>query len=147
MSNKSRRKVLDEWSISARALKELIERIVKIGDDAELGEFCTVYKFGAIYNQRYQRWFIYNKGANNNIATIKVNNERIIVRYRPNSFYSTVLSDLNVEGYKSSVVASSNLHRHNRILGSYIEHINNNRDGQMEFRNERKRQYDRKHNR
>lgn len=146
MKSRSRNKALAEWSISARALKELVSSIVRIGDEAESDEFCTVYKFGAIYNPRYKRWYVYNKGANNNIATIKVSNKNIIVRYRKNSFYSTVLSDINVEGFKSMIVASSNLNRHNRILGRYIEHINNNRDGQMQFRNERKREHDRKHN-
>lgn len=144
VNNKSKNKRLAEWSISARALKDMINRIVEEGQSPLRADFFTSYKFGAYFAPRYRRWFIYNKATANNIATIKVSDGRLIVRYRPNSFYSSVLSDIQVENVKTIAVESTNMHRHNRLVSGYSDDIEASKDGEMRFRKER---YARKHNR
>jgi len=144
VKNKSKNKRLAEWSISARALKDMINRIVEEGQSPQRADFFSAYKFGAYFAPRYRRWFIYNKATANNIATIKVSDGRLIVRYRPNSFYSSVLSDIQVENVKTIAVESANMHRHNRLVSGYSDDIEASKDGEMRFRKER---YARKHNR
>lgn len=140
VKSKKRNRKLAEWSISARALKHLLKRIENGGYG-----LCHDYKFGAMYNEKYKMWFIFNKTTNNNIATLRERGAKMIVRYRPNSHYATVFENYEFERRSKVIrIPTENIGRHNEFVRSQAHYINNDLDGQMGFR---KAQYDRKHNR
>lgn len=79
---------LKEWSISARALRRVI---VHTCEDRERYD----YKFGSTYDPTYNIYRIWNIKTNNVVCTVKQAGDKVFIRYRQNSHYSPVITNLS----------------------------------------------------
>ena len=126
---------LKEWSISARALRTLINYVVSRQEDR------YEYKFNARYEPRYNIWNIWNYSTRNIICTLKFVGDRIIIRYRHNSYYAPVLQEYNKEKMtrgrrllKVTALPSVNLHLHRGDSGNGIGRASSSKESQLGYR-------------
>ncbi len=126
---------LREWSISARALKNVI--------NSALRQRCRYdYKFNAVWDDRYRVMRIWNVKTSNVICTIKRGNSSndIFIRYRNASIYRPVMAELNGRKYDRCKIISMpsenlRLHRGNSERATSV--TNGDKKAQFGFRRAR----------
>lgn len=80
----------EEWKRASSALRGLLRDLPRQNPRAGARIRKTKDKFGALYNRRYRMWHIWNCESKNVIATVRFRRTRVIVRYRPNSYYAEI---------------------------------------------------------
>lgn len=119
--------VIKEWSISARALRRVIQHACR--DDSRYD-----YKFSAVWDDRYKMFKIWNVKTNNIICTIKKTNDKIVIRYRQNSYYSSVMSTLENKNIKIVTIASDKLSIHRGNSGRATRNCSDTAESQLALR-------------
>ena len=99
-----------DWYISTSALRQAVAKI-RLDGIVQIGQPETFYKFHLVYDSSREIYHLYNLLTNNVVATFKARNDRLIIRYRENSFYSGIIKSLEWDGHTVVKVASSNLSR------------------------------------
>lgn len=118
---------LKEWSISARSLKNTIDRAID-------GHFVDNYKFNVNYNYNLNIASVWNSKTKNVICTIKLLDDKIFIRYRPKSVYAIIMSDYHkkvINGLKIVSIPSNNLRRNK--YGTYNSRASS-KEAQLSFR-------------
>lgn len=100
-----------EWRTSQYSIRALLHRFKEQGADSGVDRICE-YKFGLVWNPRFGFHHIWNGIAKNTMATIRLTEDNVILRYRDNSFYKHEIAKFSLEGYKTVLVKSKNLSRH-----------------------------------
>jgi len=124
-----------EWSISARALKRVIESAI-----TERARYD--YKFQCVYDERFRIYRIWNGVTQNVVATVKNTQNGAVIRYRENSHYACAIADMNGKevpaGYRRNgkimAVPSSNLRIHRGRAEYGTNQTSKSKDAQLGFR-------------
>lgn len=113
-----------QWRESQRALRHLLKDI-PLGRRNYASDRLVQYKFGAWYVGNRRMWLIYNGMTDNVIATLRNRDNRLTIRYRPNSRYAEVFKN-RVEGWDNLTiqrVPSQNLRRHRGVARDALRGI------------------------
>lgn len=98
----------EEWNRSRHHLRKLLR---DFKEDGGVTHRKVEYKFAVEYNQMFDYFHLWNGASRNTIATFKIG-DRIVVRYRPNSYYLSDILKFRVPGKKVIFVPSNNLSNH-----------------------------------
>lgn len=110
-----------EWNRRSGALRKLMKelRTYRPNSTSRYLEYC----FGAVWHGGAGLWHVYNLNTNNCIATVRFVNmlrggelqedSRVIIRYRPNSWYRDILSGFNYD-VRTLHAPSTNLSKRSR---------------------------------
>lgn len=124
------------WKKSSGSLRKLLKTLKTPHNSSNR----TEYKFGICYDNRYQYFVLWNGLSRNIVATFKFTSNRLVVRYRKNSYYRDIIKKLSVVGFKTIFIESNNLHRHRALprqrLQRDIEHNLGGIEGTMIADNE-----------
>lgn len=97
-----------DWKMSSTALRALLGTL----QCRHRENTMVLYKFGFVYDRRFDYYVLWNGLSRNIVATIRFIRGKMIIRYRPNSYYRYILSSFRLDGYETIPIPSNNLGRH-----------------------------------
>lgn len=119
-----------EWYKSSTALREVLKRLRDPRDRSEY----TKYKFGLCFDYQRNYFVIWNGRSRNIVATIKIGEQRAVVRYRKTSFYRYILQGLLIPDREMIFIESNNLGRHRAFPRQRLQgRINENLEAESRY--------------
>lgn len=110
----------EEWETSNSALRKLLKTYREAGGEDSVDRICE-YKFGLCWNPQYGLHHLWNGIAKNTMATFRVTDDKVILRYRKNSFYKDELFKFKMPDYETVLVPSDTLSRHRDWVNHRIQ--------------------------